>query len=91
MAEKEQPDLGYFHDGKGPLSKDTPDEFASDWQYRNHLAALEREVAGAEAKVAELKGMVDVPAATQAGAESALKAAKHELARYEKPKAKAKK
>ena len=90
MAEKEQPEIGYFHDGKGPLSKDTPAEFTSDWQYQAHLDALEREVAGAEARVAELADMVDVPAATQAAAESAVKAAKAELARLA-PKAKAKK
>lgn len=82
---------GYYEDGKGPKSKDTPDEFTSDWHYQNHLEALEREIAGAKARVDELAGMQDVPAATSEGAASALKAAEAALARYQPKKAKAKK
>lgn len=61
--------------------KNRPPEFASDWHYERHLADLERELAGRQARLAELKTLDTTPSAL-AQAKAEVQAVRDQLAHY---------
>ena len=71
-----------FDDGRGPKSKSTPAEFASDWHFERHLNDLERGLAAAHNRKAELHAMGAETVELEAEQDRVIASIRAELASY---------